>query len=705
LDRRWIAAGCAVLLFAAAPAVSDDTATPMNSGLAPEPAATAPAPSVPADAAPVTTPSADAAAVPAESPAAIPPADPPAPAPAEAAPADPAPAPAADPAPADPAPAPASEPATPSPAPEPTSPLADPVPADTAPADTAPADTAPADPAAAPVEPAPQDTLTQNTLSEQPPSDVPAQPVAEVPVPEALQQAVDIITGREAEGVASPDPLAESTEQPWGAAETRARVRHLPAEVAAATEVWSQEAADADPAADGTGGTEAGQVDPRATPPAPFGTLKPENARGGTPPIPVGASPIEAGLSLTGGAAAPEGSGSGGSPAAAAREKARKPLERHSTQVVPMVLDALSETVAVIPAAIWAVIGGLAALALVLLVLAVWRHRSARDLARERVDLLADIEALESAVVPAVPEALGGLALSVTSSPAVGPISGGDFHDAFALSRDRVAVIVGDVAGAGRQALADAQLVRHAVRAYLEAGLDPRGAIAMTGTVVDEREEPLFASVIVAVHDRHDGTLTFASAGHEPPILVTEHGAGLPPVSGWSPPLGTNLETGRRQTTIPLPEGSAVCLITDGVTEARTEGERLGASRVIKWLSALGPGAMSSDIVARLREETDTAEDDATVCMMRALTPAATYAPRIEEALVEGGDPTYLVRFLRDCGLPLHDAEEAGEALAALPDGLRVIASVEIRGGRAVVELSPLRSGVGFADEVSSPRP
>jgi serine phosphatase RsbU (regulator of sigma subunit) len=329
----------------------------------------------------------------------------------------------------------------------------------------------------------------------------------------------------------------------------------------------------------------------------------------------------------------------------------------------------------------------------------VLRHRRARELAKERVDLLADIEALESAVIPTLPEALGGLALSVTSSPAAGPISGGDFHDAFALSRDRVAVIVGDVAGHGRQAIADAQLVRHAVRAYLEAGLDARGALAMTGTVVDEREEPLFASVIVAVHDRHDGTLTFASAGHEPPILVTETGAGLPPVSGWSPPLGTNLETGRRQTTIPLPEGSAVCLVTDGVTEARTEGERIGVSRVIKWLSALGPGAMSSDIVARLREETDNAEDDATVCMLRALTPAQTGAPRIEEALVEGGDSTYLVRFLRDCGLPLADAEEAGEALAALPDGLRLIASVEIRGGRAVVELSPLRSGAGgFAD-------
>jgi serine phosphatase RsbU (regulator of sigma subunit) len=340
---------------------------------------------------------------------------------------------------------------------------------------------------------------------------------------------------------------------------------------------------------------------------------------------------------------------------------------------------------------VWIALGVLAAVAIALSLVALGRHRRARALDQERTALLADLQALESAVAPALPEALGGLALSVSNTPAAGRASGGDFHDAFPLSGDRVAVVLGDVAGTGGQALADAQLVRHAVRAYLEAGLDPRAAIAMTGAVVDERDEPLFASVLVAVHDRRNGSLTFASAGHEPPILVTEHGAGLPPVSGWSPPLGAGLETGRRQTSVPLPKGSAVCLLTDGVSEARSHGERLGVSRVIAWLSALGPGAMASDVVARVRAEADTADEDVTVCMLRALTPAARNVPRIEEAVVEGGDPTYLVRFLRDCGLPLADAEEAGEALGAAPDGARMVASVEIRGGRAVVELAPLK--------------
>jgi hypothetical protein len=98
-------------------------------------------------------------------------------------------------------------------------------------------------------------------------------------------------------------------------------------------------------------------------------------------------------------------------------------------------------------------------------------------------------------------------------------------------------------------------------------------------------------------------------------------------------------------------------------------------------------------VLGGLHAAADAGGDDVTVCMLRPLASAARSAPRIEEAVVEGGDPTYLVRFLRECGLPEADAEEAGEALAAAPDGARMIASVEIRGGRAVVELAPLHGG------------
>jgi hypothetical protein len=104
-------------------------------------------------------------------------------------------------------------------------------------------------------------------------------------------------------------------------------------------------------------------------------------------------------------------------------------------------------------------------------------------------------------------------------------------------------------------------------------------------------------------------------------------------------------------------------------------------------------GWLSSDAFDRLlgRAPRLSWVHSASAGVERALTPAARDVPRIEEAIVEGGDPTYLVRFLRDCGLPLEDAEEAGAALAAAPDGTRMVASVEIRGGRAVVELAPLR--------------
>lgn len=56
-----------------------------------------------------------------------------------------------------------------------------------------------------------------------------------------------------------------------------------------------------------------------------------------------------------------------------------------------------------------------------------------------------------------------------------------------------------------------------------------------------------------------------------------------------SPPVGAGLETGRRQTTVPLEPGSVVCLHTDGLTEARTEGGGIiGRGRICDLLDRLG---------------------------------------------------------------------------------------------------------------------
>ena len=147
----------------------------------------------------------------------------------------------------------------------------------------------------------------------------------------------------------------------------------------------------------------------------------------------------------------------------------------------------------------------LLALAAALGVRAFVERRRARDLERDRQRLMRDVGALERALLPAVPETLGALAISVAHRASEGPAAGGDFYDAFELGGGRVAVLVGDVSGHGPDALERTNSLRAALHACLQAGLTPRAALESVGRSAGSGSSGQFVTAVVAVHDPADG--------------------------------------------------------------------------------------------------------------------------------------------------------------------------------------------------------
>jgi serine phosphatase RsbU (regulator of sigma subunit) len=280
------------------------------------------------------------------------------------------------------------------------------------------------------------------------------------------------------------------------------------------------------------------------------------------------------------------------------------------------IVRSVTKIIDVVPPLMRVLIGVLIALALLLGAMSRFTALRARRLARQRAELLDDVGLLQAALLPPLPAQLGPVGTSAAYRPASGPGAGGDFYDVFALPDGELAVIVGDVSGHGRDALPQTTLVRFTLRAYLEAGLSPRAALASAARVLERQLGGAFATVVLATYDPRQRKLVYASAGHPPPLVVGAES--IAPITACAaPPIGIGHATGTRQTTVAIPGAAVACFYTDGVVEARTHGTLFGAGRLEHELAEVGPDAGAAELLERVSEATDHHPDDMAACLLR----------------------------------------------------------------------------------------
>ncbi len=359
-----------------------------------------------------------------------------------------------------------------------------------------------------------------------------------------------------------------------------------------------------------------------------------------------------------------------------ARAAAQRP--RLHPRSAPLVTT-ITRIVNVVPLPVRILLGVLLALAFSLGLRSRLVALRARRLERQRAQLLEDVGLLQAALLPVAPARLGPVGTSAAYRPADGPGAGGDFYDVFALDDGRLAVIVGDVSGHGRQALPHTALVRFTLRAFLEAGLSPRSAVQTAGAVLERQLGDSFATVAAATYQPRDRVLVYACAGHPPPVVLGAQS--LAPVTLCSaPPIGVGMRTGTRQTVVSLPGRSQVCFHTDGLTDARVGPELYGELRLARTLTELGPRATAAALLDRVAVETDARPDDMAACLLCVEGDAGAPAVLVEELELdrEGAASERTERFLLACGVaPDEIPELVGSARAAAG-----------RSGTAVLELS-----------------
>ncbi len=217
-------------------------------------------------------------------------------------------------------------------------------------------------------------------------------------------------------------------------------------------------------------------------------------------------------------------------------------------------------------------------------------------------------EALQTALLGVVHEIpgvrLGHLYRSATRRAQVG----GDFYELFDLGGDRVGAIIGDVSGKGISAASLAALTKTTVKIHARELGSTAAVLAKTNEVlVGECEGCAFVTVFYCVLDIVTGELRYCGAGHPPPLIGRKGGETLLlPVT--SPILGAYRDLAYEERVTTLGNGDVLLLYTDGITEARREGQLYGHERLLVLLSGLGrvdvrelPEIVFEDVFAHVR--------------------------------------------------------------------------------------------------------
>jgi GAF domain-containing protein len=231
-------------------------------------------------------------------------------------------------------------------------------------------------------------------------------------------------------------------------------------------------------------------------------------------------------------------------------------------------------------------------------------------------------DTMQRSLLPRSAPAQPGLDLGAVYESSARVEVGGDVYDFLTLPDGRLAVVLGDVMGHGVEATADMAMAKYVFRSLAREHADPAAFLAAANDVVaGEMATGKFITMVALVADAQRSRLACASAGHPAPRLVRADGT-VEPIAVRGLALGIEAGQEYEGAEIDFPAGSCVVVFTDGVVEARRNGELFGLERLDAVLAEQGrrpAGELAEAVLAACRRFAggDLADDCAVVVIAR----------------------------------------------------------------------------------------
>lgn len=208
-----------------------------------------------------------------------------------------------------------------------------------------------------------------------------------------------------------------------------------------------------------------------------------------------------------------------------------------------------------------------------------------------RQEMMTELEAagrIQAKILPENEPRLDGWDIAAALEPAYE--TSGDFYDFIPLAYGKLGIVMADVANKGLGAAIFMALCSSLMRTYATHFPIMPGMVMHS---VNERlnadsRSGLFVTTFYGVLDPKIARLTYANAGHNPPVMVSDNkGKPMDLLTPTGPALGIFDQARWQQKLVRFAPGDVLLLYTDGVTEAQNErGEFFGDIRLKQLVRA-----------------------------------------------------------------------------------------------------------------------
>ena len=203
----------------------------------------------------------------------------------------------------------------------------------------------------------------------------------------------------------------------------------------------------------------------------------------------------------------------------------------------------------------------------------------------------------------------------------------GDLYDFFVLPGGRLGLVIADVVDKGIPAALFMTVTRALVRAAALEELSPAAALMRVNDLLSpDAPHGMFVTIFYAIVSLETGSLTYANAGHNPPVLLRSRTGALERLTKGGMALGVLENTPLEERPVSLSVDDSLILYTDGVTEAFSpEGEIYGEDRLHRTIQAAA-GSSAQEMLDRIDESvitfagTASPSDDLTLMVLHRLS-------------------------------------------------------------------------------------